>query len=333
MTSSSSSDTASFTDPIFLATYGLNRITVLDYFLHPLNPFRTKSKCCNDILISQQISIGFIMQNGIGMRPGPLSLSQAEEEFSNALKRLQGEQYELIPVHHQQEESHVGSGGIGVGSGGNATTPKTTTTTTNDEIDIINSPLFTIRHVHRTSETKVTPLGIYYVLEGVIYKAPSARSLMKASVARTTQGLIDACNTLRQYQKYNPRTGYYWDFFEASQEKRSTTTVMADKVVAPAALNDVHDHDTNDNNDDKDNNDINDDYDEQSIAEILHEYKMRVNQMDMDYRMLSSSSNSSSSRANTGSGTKRSQEEEQGIRAREKINSILLGLPKLQLPL
>lgn len=326
MTSSSSSDTASFTDPIFLATYGLNRITVLDYFLHPLNPFRTKSKCCNDILISQQISIGFIMQNGIGMRPGPLSLSQAEEEFSNALKRLQGEQYELMPVLNQLEGSHVGSGG-------NATTPSTTKTTTNDEIDIINSPLFTIRHVHRTSETKVTPLGIYYVLEGIIYKAPSARSLMKASVARTTQGLIDACNTLRQYQKYNPRTGYYWDFFEASQEKKSTTTVMADKVVAPAALNDVHDHDMNDNNNDKDNHDINDDYDEQSIAEILHEYKMRVNQMDMDYRMLSSSSTSSSTRASTGSGTKRSQEEEQGIRGREKINSILLGLPKLQFPL
>ena len=174
------SETASFTDPVFLATYGLNRITVLDYFLHPLNPFRIKTKSCNDLLLEHSISIGFIVQNGIGMRPGPLTLTQAEEEFTNALKQEKGDQYELSP--------------------------------TDDPEACINSPLFTIRHVYRQSPTKITPLGVYYVLEGVVYKAPSARSLMKANVTRTCQGLVEACDELKKCARYSPRTGYYWDF-------------------------------------------------------------------------------------------------------------------------
>ena len=245
----SASDTASFTDPVFLASYGLNRITVLDYFLHPLNPFRSKSKSCNDLLVEKQISIGFIMMNGIGMRPGPMSLTEAEEEFSNALVREKGEQYELL--------------------------------TTDDPEAAINSPLFTIRHVYRSSPTKITPLGVYYVLEGVVYKAPSARSLMKANVTRTCQGLVDACNELKKCARYSPRTGYYWDF----ESKASKSSEAPEKRKM------------------------------ESDSEILEDFKRRVKIARTSRRILD----------NRRVG-ERSEEEEEGIRAKEKMNSILFRL-------
>ncbi len=235
--------TESFTDQVFLANWGLSRITVLDYFLHPLNPFKTKAKSCNEILAMQGTSIGLIMQNGIGMRPGPVSLSRAEEEYNVALTRLTGHQYELVPAPKGEEES-------------------------------MQSPLFTIRHVYRHSPTKVAALGIYYVLEGVIYKSPSARSLMKANVTRTCQGLIDACNELSQCAKYAPNTGPYWDFGSATTGKRSAGGES-----------------------------------EQDIFDDVRKRSKRAR------RVLD----------NRPSG-ERTEEEEEGIRAKEKINCILLRL-------
>jgi hypothetical protein len=278
------------------------------------------------------------MQNGIGMRPGPFTLSQAEEEFSNALKRLQGEQYELLPAvapgaatditttSTTTKNSHRATNSIP--NTGTTNIPNTNNANARNDVDIINSPLFTIRHVYRTSETKVTPLGIYYVLEGIIYKSPSARSLMKANVARTTQGLIDACDTLRQCQRYNPRTGYYWDFeallssLQNSNNQKSSPSPSPSTPIMVSQNNSLNleRHERANHNHDDDHDD--EYYNEQTIAHVLQEYKTQVDhvQQTNDNRYSINSA-------------QRSQEEEQGIRAREKINSILLGLPKLQLPL
>lgn len=157
------SDTASFVDPVFLARFGLFRANVLSYFLHPLNPFRTKANTSNEVLSMQGIDIGTLMAQGVGA--GPLSQQAAEEEYARALAQQTGEQYELLPP---QDVAHY-------------TQP---------------SPLYTIRHVLRSNPTTVKVLGIYYALEGVIYKAPSLRGLMKANVTRTAQGLSDARQAL-----------------------------------------------------------------------------------------------------------------------------------------
>ncbi len=216
-----SSDTASFTDPQFLATYGLSRLNALEYFLHPLNPFRSKNQTCNEILAMQGISLPTLI-HGIGQHQhasssaagggigGPLSLERAEEEYNSALSRLQGEQYELVappPLpkvkgssnkstqQHQQQQQLM---------------------------DPSQSPLFTIRHVLRT-KTKVAILGVYYILDGIIYKSPSARALMKHNIARTCQGLIDVCDSLSACVNYSPTTGYYWDFnAKPSSTKKSS---------------------------------------------------------------------------------------------------------------
>jgi hypothetical protein len=173
------SETASFVDPVFLARFGLSRVNVLDYFLHPLNPFRSKVNTSNEVLAMQGIGIGLLMQQGPNNLPLPPQA--AEEEYAKSLSKLTGEQYELLPpmdpVFYTQP-----------------------------------SPLYTIRHVTRPNPTSVKVLGIYYVVEGVIYKAPSVRSLMKANVTRTLEGLSGACLALTLCARYQPSTGYTWNF-------------------------------------------------------------------------------------------------------------------------
>jgi hypothetical protein len=157
---------------------------MLDYFLHPLNPFRTPVNTSNEVLFMQGIGIGTLMQ--LGTQGFPLPPQAAEEEYAKALARLTGEQYELLPPM--------------------------------DPIYYIQpSPLYTLRHVFRTNPTNVKVLGIYYVVEGVIYKAPNVRSLMKANVARTLDGLIGAGSALSVRARYQPSTGYTWNFDDDSE--------------------------------------------------------------------------------------------------------------------
>ena len=165
--STTMAETASFVDPVFLARFGLSRANVLDYFLHPLNPFRTKANTSNEVLSMQGINIGMLMAQGTGAKPPPLTLSVAEEEYALALKHLTGEQYELLPPPPDEDPNAVAQ-----------------------------SPMYTIRHVLRSNQAVVKVLGIYYVLEGVIYKSPTVRGSMKANVARTVGALSDACDAL-----------------------------------------------------------------------------------------------------------------------------------------
>jgi MED6 mediator sub complex component len=157
-----------------------SRANVLDYFLHPLNPFRTQSNTSNEVLAMQGIAIGMLMQ--FGLHGDPLSPQAAEEEYRNALSRLTGEQYELLPP-------------------------------VDPAMYIQPSPLYTLRHVQRQSPTKATILGVYYVVEGVIYKAPAVRSLMKTNVARVLdECLSGACQALSECARYHPSLGYLWVF-------------------------------------------------------------------------------------------------------------------------
>jgi MED6 mediator sub complex component len=173
------SETASFVDPVFLARFGLSRVNVIDYFLHPLNPFRTHANTSNEVLAMQGISIGMFIQagtNGI-----PLPPQAAEEEYEKALARIPGEQYQLLPPE--------------------------------DPVFYVQpSPLYTIRYVNRTSPNSIKILGVYYVVEGVIYKSPAIRSLLKSNVARTLDGLSGACSALSVCARYLPSTGYTWNF-------------------------------------------------------------------------------------------------------------------------
>jgi len=174
-------ETSSFTDPVFLARFGLSRANVIDYFLHPMNPFRCTGVCSNEVLGMQGISIHMLMAQGTTGEP--LTPKAAEDEYNLALTRLTGEQYELLPPNERTEQTYFQP-----------------------------SSLFTIRHVVRQSHTSVKILAVYYVVEGVIYKSPSVRALQKANIARTLQGLSGACSCLSSCARYQPSTGYTWVF-------------------------------------------------------------------------------------------------------------------------
>lgn len=273
------SETASFTDPQFLATFGVSRINALEYFLHPLNPFRTKSQTINEVLAMQGISIGNLVQ-GIGQHQSePLPLERAEEEYHSALSRLDGEQYELLPPPLPPKMRK-----------GNATAASA------DEqmnMDPLHSPLFTIRHVLR-SKSKAITLGIYYILQGIIYKSPTARALMKYNVARTCQGLIDVCDTLSVCTNYTPTTGQFWDFTKA------TKPISSGKGDRNSSITNK-----------KRTRDLNETKDEIEIYKQLRKIKKTSTTMDKKRRP-----------------EQRTDEEEERIRAKDKMNAILIRMSK-----
>ena len=196
------SETDSFVDPVFLARFGLSRVNVVDYFLHPLNPFRTSANTSNEVLAMQGIGIGMLMQSGLSGE-GPMTPQRAEEEYANALRQNAGEQYELLPpvdpIFYNQP-----------------------------------SPPYTIRHILWTNPTNVIVLGIYCVMEGVIYKAPLVRSLMKANITRVLEGLSSAAQQLSVCARFQPSTGYTWHF----ETPQDDTTEEDD--LDPVALRKLH---------------------------------------------------------------------------------------------
>jgi len=137
------------------------------------------------------------MQQGIdGI---PVSQQDAEKEYSKALSRLTGEQYELLPPEDPLLYTQP-------------------------------SPLYTIRHVYRTSETAIKVLGIYYVVEGTIFRAPKVFSVTKSNVAKTLTGISRACSSLSPHACYQPANGYVW-LFDA-QDK-----ALADPVALGRLMN------------------------------------------------------------------------------------------------
>ena len=216
------SDTTSFTDPIFLQRFGLFRWNVIDYFLHPLNPFRTSVNTSNEVLAMQGTSIAVLMQQGF-FQQEVLTPEAAEREYHKALSRLTGEQYELVPP----------GGGGGGGGGGGTNAPNGNGNSNNNDNDNTDSTsyaqpsaLYTIRHVLRTSPSSTKILGVYYIVEGVIYRSPAVRSLMKSNVARTLGCLSGATDSLSRCARYQPSLGYMWVFESSSEKEHSPYELM-----------------------------------------------------------------------------------------------------------
>lgn len=246
------SETTSFTDPVFLARFGLFRANVIDYFLLPLNPFRTAANTSNEVLAMQGTSIGMLMQQGF-FQQEVLTPQAAEAEYQKALSRLTGEQYELVPP-------------------------------ANPAFYTQPSPLYTLRHVLRTTPSSTKILGIYYIVEGVIYKSPAVRSLMKAGVARTLGCLSGATESLSRCARYQPSLGYVWVF-----DNQSSST---------------NNNDNNYQGEDQEN--------DLSPYELIQITKKRKRRKILDHRRPG----------------ERTAAEEEGIRATEALDQILLRLSK-----
>lgn len=145
------------------------------------------------MLAMQGIAIGMLMQQGVNGEPLPPI--RAEEEYNTALSRLTGEQYELLPPAPSDDpDQHL------------------------DDLYVQPTALYTIRHVLRTNPNSVKVLGIYYVVEGVIYKSPAVLSLMKANVTRTVESLAGACQALSVCARFQPAAGYTWVFEDTDMD-------------------------------------------------------------------------------------------------------------------
>lgn len=176
---------------IYTALTRLTQSILVDYFLHPLNPFRTAANTSNEVLAMQGIAIGMLMQQG--STGEPLPPARAEEEYNTALSRLTGEQYELLPPAHDPDQRL-------------------------NDLYLQPSALYTIRHVLRTNPNSVKVLGVYYVTEGVIYKSPAVLSLLKTNVTRTLDSLAGACQALSVCARFQPAQGYTWVFEELTDD-------------------------------------------------------------------------------------------------------------------
>jgi len=150
----------------------------------------------NEVLAMQGIAVGMFIQQGV--QGEPMSPRAAEDEYNLALSRLSGEQYELLAPPDPSMYTQP-------------------------------SPLYAVRHVLRTNPTTVKVLGIYYIVEGVVYKSPAVRSLMKANVTRTLEGLAGACDALSTCAKYQPSIGYTWVFEDEDDTMKQVDLIQLAK--------------------------------------------------------------------------------------------------------
>ena len=72
--------------------------------------------------------------------------------------------------------------------------------------------LYVIRKQQRHSPTQVTPVSDYYIIAGVIYQAPDLGSVLNSRILTGVSHLQKAFEEAREYARYHPSRGYWWDF-------------------------------------------------------------------------------------------------------------------------
>merc|ERR550532_1690241 len=83
--------------------------------------------------------------------------------------------------------------------------------------------LYVIRKQTRHSPTQVTPVTDYYIIAGVIYQAPDLGSVLNSRILTGVGHLQKAFEEAREYSRYHPSRGYWWDFGQEKEEKEEGT--------------------------------------------------------------------------------------------------------------
>merc|ERR1719361_2941671 len=95
--------------------------------------------------------------------------------------------------------------------------------------------LYAIRKQSRHSPTQVTPLTDYYIIAGVIYQAPDLGSVLNSRILTGVGHLQKAFEEAREYSRYHPSRGYWWDFGK-EKEKEEGTKKKKEKKEEPSSL-------------------------------------------------------------------------------------------------
>ncbi|XP_067616767.1 mediator of RNA polymerase II transcription subunit 6 isoform X2 [Eurosta solidaginis] len=93
--------------------------------------------------------------------------------------------------------------------------------------------LYVIRKQHRHSPTEATPMADYYIIGGMVYKAPDLASVINSRILATVTNLQSAFEEASSYSRYHPNKGYTWDFnanksHKAKSNKKDASTSKDD---------------------------------------------------------------------------------------------------------
>ncbi|KAJ0397909.1 hypothetical protein P43SY_002417 [Pythium insidiosum] len=78
--------------------------------------------------------------------------------------------------------------------------------------------LFLVQKQRRLGRTQVTPLAIYYVLDGTIYQAPNIHAMLTSRLKKCSYRVNKAFHALAAGVRFSPTEGYAWDF--SSDDKK-----------------------------------------------------------------------------------------------------------------
>ena len=79
----------------------------------------------------------------------------------------------------------------------------------------------------------MTPVSDYYIIAGVIYQAPDLGSVLNSRILTGVGHLQKAFEEAREYSRYHPSRGYWWDFGKDKEEKKKQ---VKEKKEEPSSL-------------------------------------------------------------------------------------------------
>ena len=79
----------------------------------------------------------------------------------------------------------------------------------------------------------MTPVSDYYIIAGVIYQAPDLGSVLNSRILTGVGHLQKAFEEAREYARYHPSRGYWWDFGKEKEEKKKQ---VKEKKEEPSSL-------------------------------------------------------------------------------------------------
>ena len=82
---------------------------------------------------------------------------------------------------------------------------------------------------------QVTPVTDYYIIAGVIYQAPDLGSVLNSRILTGVGHLQKAFEEAREYSRYHPSRGYWWDFGK-EKEKEDGIKKKKEKKEEPSSM-------------------------------------------------------------------------------------------------
>ncbi|KAJ1897263.1 Mediator of RNA polymerase II transcription subunit 6 [Kickxella alabastrina] len=84
--------------------------------------------------------------------------------------------------------------------------------------------LFIITKFRRSSPTKVTPISVYYIVDGNAYEAPTLYSIVSTRMLSSIKKVEEAFEIARAHAEFHPSSGYSWK--ETAEQKSARKAAM-----------------------------------------------------------------------------------------------------------